>query len=296
MLDMLALALDAEGPTGDTAHPSALLRKWADFERHTESATMSEPQDDLRKIVSDFKQKGGYWIPGLEGLIELSPDFLRAYIKFASVPIETGSLHPRIKELIYLAVNASTTLLYEPGIRSHIRGALNSGATKEEVMEVLQLTSVIGIHTCTIGVPILLQELASLDQALGEDIILNDPKRRALRDDFREKRGYWNDVWNGVLILSPEFFSAFLEFSAVPWRTGPLEPKIKEFIYIAIDTATTHLFSIGTYIHVENALKYGATKEEIMEVMQLASIIGVHSCTLGVPILEEELRALSRQA
>ena len=40
---------------------------------------------------------------------------------------------------------------------------------------------------------------------------------------------------------------------------------------------------------VGNALVYGATREEVLEVIELASVIGIHSCTVGVPILVEEL-------
>ena len=44
------------------------------------------------------------------------------------------------------------------------------------------------------------------------------------------------------------------------------------------------------YGFIENAFKYGATKEEIMEVFQLTSVLGMHTCTVGVPILIEEMR------
>lgn len=115
------------------------------------------------------------------------------------------------------------------------------------------------------------------------------PEQKQLRDDFIEARGYWNEFWDGLLTLDPDFFKAYLAFSGVPWKKGPLEPKIKELIYIAIDAATTHLYEPGLRQHIKNALKYGATKEEIMEVLELVSVLGIHACTLGVPVLMEEL-------
>ena len=36
-------------------------------------------------------------------------------------------------------------------------------------------------------------------------------------------------------------------------------------------------------------------KEEIMEVLELVSVLGIHSCTLGVPVLLEELEALEQE-
>ena len=115
------------------------------------------------------------------------------------------------------------------------------------------------------------------------------PEQKKLRDDFIEARGYWNEFWDGLLKLDPEFFQAYLAFSGVPWKNGPLEPKFKELIYIAIDAATTHLYEPGLRQHIKNAIKYGATKEEIMEVLELVSVLGIHACTLGVPVLMEEL-------
>lgn len=114
-------------------------------------------------------------------------------------------------------------------------------------------------------------------------------ERKALRDKFIEERGYWNPFWDGLLQLDPAFFRAYLEFSSVPWRNGVLEPKMKELIYVAIDAATTHLYEPGLRQHMRNALGYGASKEEIMEVLELVSVLGIHACTLGVPILLEEV-------
>jgi alkylhydroperoxidase/carboxymuconolactone decarboxylase family protein YurZ len=82
-------------------------------------------------------------------------------LNFSSIPCETGVLEPKVKELIYVAIDASTTHLYEPGLRQHVRNAIRYGASKEEIMEVYELTSVLGIHTCTLGVPVLLDELAA---------------------------------------------------------------------------------------------------------------------------------------
>lgn len=40
---------------------------------------------------------------------------------------------------------------------------------------------------------------------------------------------------------------------------------------------------------MKNALKAGATKEEILETIQLTTVMGIHSCNLAIPILIEEL-------
>ena len=56
-----------------------------------------------------------------------------------------------------------------------------------------------------------------------------------------------------------------------------------------INAATTHLWAPGVRRHMQNALREGATKEEILEVLQLTSIMGIHSMALAMPILAEEL-------
>jgi hypothetical protein len=47
-----------------------------------------------------------------------------------------------------------------------MRRALACGATSAQIMEVLQLTSVLGIHTCSVGAPLLSDEMARVGQAL----------------------------------------------------------------------------------------------------------------------------------
>ena len=121
-------------------------------------------------------------------------------------------------------------------------------------------------------------------------------RQRTLRDDFIDRRGYWNEFWDGLLTLDPDFFEAYLGFSGVPWRNGSLEPKLKELIYIAIDASTTHLYEPGLRQHIQNALRHGATSEEIMEVYELTSVLGIHTCTLGVPVLLEELEGAASAA
>jgi alkylhydroperoxidase/carboxymuconolactone decarboxylase family protein YurZ len=250
-------------------------------------ATVTEFDARRAALKETFQTKRGYWNAFWDGLLELDADFFETYMNFSAVPWEKGTLEPKIKELIYVAIDASTTHLYEPGLRQHIQNARRYGATTEEIMEVYELTSVLGIHTCTLGVPVLLDELRLAGVASDNGPL--DDRRLQLKSEFETTRGYWNPFWEGLLRLDPTFFEAYLVFSAVPWKNGTLEPKIKELIYIAIDASTTHLYEPGLRQHIQNALRYGATTQEIMEVYELTSVLGIHTCTLGVPVLLEEL-------
>jgi alkylhydroperoxidase/carboxymuconolactone decarboxylase family protein YurZ len=253
------------------------------------TGNLTPAQAELKR---QFVANRGYWNEFWDGLLSISPDFFQAYLNFSSVPWKQGPLAPKIKEFIYIAIDAATTHLYEPGLRIHIQNALKYGATKEEIMEVYQLTSVLGMHTFTLGMPVLMDEIRKAGKGAELEIVMDDA-RKALKEKFVENRGYWNEFWDGLLKLDPDFFKTYLEFSSVPWTKGRLEPKVKEFIYIAIDASTTHLYEPGLRVHIQNALKYGATKEEIMEVYQLTSVLGMHTCTMGVPVLLDELKKRS---
>jgi alkylhydroperoxidase/carboxymuconolactone decarboxylase family protein YurZ len=242
--------------------------------------------DRRRELREAFIEARGFWTPLWEGVLELDPDFFEAYVGFSSVPWRKGTLEPKVKELVCIAMDAAATHLFVPGIRQHIRNALEHGATREEIMEVLELTSTLGIHACNIGVPILVEELEAAGQPLEREL---NYRQRELQADFTAKRGYWHPFWDDVLALDPDFFEAYTQFSSVPWTSGVLEPKVKELIYTAFDVSATHLYEPGLRQHIRNALDLGATKEEIMEVIELVSVIGIHSCAVGVPILLEEL-------
>ncbi len=251
---------------------------------------MAELDARRQKLKDAFIVARGYWSELWDGVLELSPDFFEAYTALSSVPWKHGTLPPKIKELIYVAVDASTTHLYNPGTRIHIANALRHGATRDEVMEVLEIVSVLGIHTMSTGLPILIDELRKSDRGAEVREGPLTAEQEKLKQEFVANRGYWNPVWEQLLQHSPEFFDAYSRLSSVPWKHGTLEPKIRELIYIAIDAATTHLYLPGLRTHVRNALGHGATVAEIMEVLQLTSSIGIHTVTEGVPILLEEAK------
>lgn len=114
------------------------------------------------------------------------------------------------------------------------------------------------------------------------------------KDAFIKAMGYWDPVCDKVLNTSPAWFDAWLAYTAVPWRTGVLPPKVKEFIYITLNVSTTHMHEPALRLHIANALRLGASAAEIMEVFQIIAILGIHSVMLSMPILVEEAQASGR--
>lgn len=121
---------------------------------------------------------------------------------------------------------------------------------------------------------------------------MGDKDARYPNTEDHKAKGDWNPVWDKLAELDPEFLEAYLAFRSVPHREGPLPQKYKELIMIAINAATTHLYAPGVRRHMQNALKAGATKEEILETIQLTTVMGIHACNLAVPILMEEVAKL----
>jgi alkylhydroperoxidase/carboxymuconolactone decarboxylase family protein YurZ len=248
---------------------------------------------EQQEIKDEFIKVRGTWGDSWERMLELDPAFIRAYLHFSAVPWAIEShLEPKVKEFVYIAADAAATHLYEPGIRQHISAALNLGATEQEIMEVIELTSTLGIHASNIGVPLLLEVLEEEGLRTGPAPL--DERRERLKAEFTENRGYWHQFWDGLLELDPDLFEAYIEFSSVPWKTGTLPPKVKELIYIAFDASATHLYVPGLKLHMQNAVRLGATAGEIMEVLAIVSVIGIHAATTAAPILAELSRNHAR--
>lgn len=239
-----------------------------------------------QEIKDEFIRVRATWGDTWEAILRLDPEFLRTYLEFAAVPWRKNHLDDKIKEFICIAVDANATHMYMPGVRQHIKAALEVGATPQEIMEVLELSATLGIHAMNIGVPILVEVLTEKGLRTGPAELT--AYQEEIKADFTKTRGYWHAFWDEMLELDPELFAAYTEFSSHPWRHGTLEPKIKEFVYIAFDTAATHLYVKGLKLHIENAVGYGATPQEILEVMEIASVLGMHAVTAGAPILAEE--------
>ncbi len=114
-----------------------------------------------------------------------------------------------------------------------------------------------------------------------------DPQPTPLTDEYRA-RGDWNPLWDQIRALDPEFMEAYLRFREVPHRHGHLPAKFRELVLVAINAATTHLYAPGVRRHIANALKAGATREEVLETIQLVTIMGIHAANVAIPILLEE--------
>ena len=113
--------------------------------------------------------------------------------------------------------------------------------------------------------------------------------------DAMRAKGDWNPVWDQFAALDPIWTERFMAMAATPIAKGVLDPKVYEFLAIAVDASCTHMYAPGVRRHIRKALELGATQEEILAVLQCVSVLGIHSCSLGVPILVEEMSRIPAQ-
>jgi alkylhydroperoxidase/carboxymuconolactone decarboxylase family protein YurZ len=227
----------------------------------------------------------GPWDPALEKLREWDPKWAETCEKMTTNPWTGGVLPRKTVELISIALNAACTNLNPDGTRRHIRAALDAGATRDEILMVLKMASVLSIHSCSLGAPILLEE--------GKAAAVKPAPRKTREatpacDKMREI-GQWNTAWDPFYELDPVWTDQFFAAGLGIYASGGLSPKNIEFLSIAFDASYTHMYAPGTRRHIKTALKLGATMEEIMEVLKLCVVQGVQACNLGVPILAEEM-------
>ena len=114
--------------------------------------------------LCDRLRATGEWNPNWTPFYELDPAWTERFVAMGLKPMLSGVLDRKTIEFIAIAVDASCTHLYAPGVRRHVRKALELGATAEEITAVLQCVSVLGIHTMSLSAPILQEELAAREQ------------------------------------------------------------------------------------------------------------------------------------
>src|SRR5215831_20496033 len=242
---------------------------------------------DKRHISSE--PDTGPWDSALDQLREFDPAWAQTCERMTINPWRSGVLSKKLVELIGVGLNAACTDLNEDGTRRHIRRALDAGATRDEILFVLKCASVMSIHSCSLGAPILLEEA----KAAGKQPAPK-PQVATPACDKMKAIGQWNTAWDPFYQLDPVWTDEFMATAAGIYGSGVMPAKEIELISIAFDASYTHMYAPGVRRHIHNALQAGATMEEIMEVLKLCVVQGVQACNLAVPILAEELANQNR--
>ncbi|KAK4938703.1 hypothetical protein LTR10_020886 [Elasticomyces elasticus] len=218
----------------------------------------------ISSAVEDLKQRfialRGEWNQEWEAVAQMNPVYLEGYLKMRATAQSKNALSPKVQELISVALAAACTHIHETAVKAHTRAALDAGASEAEIFE-----------------------------AIGTPYQLHGDRLR-IKDKFVEARGFWPERFTYLLQMDPIFFEAYTEFSSLSTSSKILEPKVRELIICAIDASTTHLHSIGIRVHMRNALNLGASAEEVIQMLELTSLLGMHGVTTSTPLLFQAVR------
>ena len=216
---------------------------------------------------------------------EVEPQGFDAVVALFGLPGEASGLSAKTQELVSLAIHASASTLNDAGVRRQVERALKAGAEPVEIVEVLVTIAPLGVHTFGVAVPLLMEELR--EQGRDDETVIPplSPEAAEMKARFVESRGYWTDQREMLGGLIPEFFASYMRLSMTPAAIGSLDPLTREFVAIGIDCSITHMFTSGLRLHIRNALRLGATREQILGVFQLAAALGADSYLAGMRAL-----------
>ena len=151
------------------------------------------------------------------------------------------------------------------------------------------MATVVAIHSCSVGAPILLEEAKAAGAKLTPKSEVPTPICDAAR-----AMGQWSSACDPFYELDPQWTDQYLTTGMFEHVGNvPFTPKEVELIDLSCNASYTHLYAPSIHRHIQLAFKAGATMEEIMEVLKLCVVQGVQACNLGVPILAEELASQS---
>jgi alkylhydroperoxidase/carboxymuconolactone decarboxylase family protein YurZ len=229
--------------------------------------------------------ESGPWSDAIAQLRAWDPTWADAVERMSTNPWNSGVLPRKFVELVSIGIHAACTNLQAEGTRRHIRAALDAGATREEILLVLKCATVMSIHSCSLGAPVLLEEA----QAAGAKPAARTDRPATPACDKMRAIGQWNAAWDPFYQLDPLWTDEFMATGAGIYGSRVFTTKEMELISIAFDASFTHMYAPGVRRHVKGALAAGATMEEIMEVLKICVAHGVQALNAGVPILAEEL-------
>ena len=219
-------------------------------------------------------------------LERLDPAFASVVEDLVGHPYRHGTLDPVVRALVVLASEAVIPEADEPRLERTIKLALADGASTAEVLCTLEIACSIGLHTVSVGLPILLEEMAAVGLSVGEETPRQRKLQRALETSGPRPRPL-NSIYAAILRMDPDYFERRVRFIDLPWeRDDVLDPEVKHLLSIAIDAVSPQHYVDGLRKHVREALQIGVSPAAILEVLQLASVTGLRTLDVGLAVLQ----------
>lgn len=265
--------LDSAGPLGDKPPKS-----------EGERVPLSEAQE---RFKAEYIRDRGYWVPFNDGLLQHAPEFLELYAEYAGLPARTGPLSAQLRELIYVAVDTSTTHMFGQGLEIHIKAALAAGCTPTQLIETMELATAQGLDSVSRGIGIVVEELAAAGHYDPADARALTSEETGLRDDYVARFGDW-PRWCDLLVRrDPAYFAAMTKMLDGPSLSGGLDARTRAILAFALAASPTHLEPEAMRLHAARAIRSGVSGAELLQVLQFVAHLGIHACVIGVPLIVE---------
>lgn len=115
------------------------------------------------ELVARIERERGFERAWPRLLAKRDPAFTLKLHELAMLALSRpGELPSKFRELILLALNAADDC--ERGFRIHLRAALRAGATEGEILEVMEVVSILHLHALTGMLPAFEEELCDFAQ------------------------------------------------------------------------------------------------------------------------------------
>jgi AhpD family alkylhydroperoxidase len=122
-------------------------------------------------------------------------------------------------------------------------------------------------------------------------VSITHTSRQAVLERLTADRGTFAPAHAMIADWDPRAVELFHEnYMHVMTGEGPLSPKFRELLLVAVDAAT--YYHDGTRVHMRDALAKGATEEEVFQAVKVAALAGgMHVLLDGA----EQLRVVLEQ-
>ncbi len=230
------------------------------------------------QIKASFIAERGYWRPWVDTMLQACPGFVQQYARYAGHPARTGPLTPRMVELIYVALDASSSHLFESGLRTHMHKAREAGATDADVFDVLHLVAVQGVASAGQAADIL-AELSGADAAAAIDA--------SLRERI-DTLGVAHALRLGSLArMDPGYVQVLLDFIEKGRPDAGLTAAERSVVQLALHACFTAFNPGAVRALVAAALAHGVAPAELLQAIQLGAHLAVHGSALGASVFQQ---------
>ena len=229
-------------------------------------------------IKALFIAERGYWRPWTDTMLQVSPGFVRQYARYAGYPGRTGPLTERMVELIYVGLDSSSSHLFEPGLHTHMKRALEVGATQSDIFDVLHLVAIQGVASVCQASDIL-AELAGTDEAPAVD-----EKLQARIDKLGAAHALSLAC---VARLDPGYAMELLDFVEQGRPGSGLTGPERSLVQLALHACFTAFNPDAVRQIVTTALSQGLTSAELQQAIQLGAHLAVHGAALGANVFRQ---------